>query len=458
MAARRRAVRLLAATTGLAALATGCAGAGGGGGGGGGDDGDGGSEEVSVIMVNNPQMEDLRTLTEDNFTADTGITVNFTVLPENDVRDSIATDFASQAGQYDVATISNYEVPFFAENGWLTSLDSYVEEDADFNQDDILEPIADGLRGADGSLYGQPFYGESSFLMYRTDVFEQAGLTMPPNPTWDEVAALAAQVDGVVPGMKGICLRGLAGWGQVFAPLTTVVNTFGGTWFDENFDAQVNSPEFVEATQFYVDLVLAHGEPGAANAGFTECLNAMTQGGVAMWYDATSAAGSLEAEGSPVAGNVGYVAAPVQETDSSGWLYSWAWGIQEASQNKDAAWEFISWASSQEYEELVAAEIGWARVPAGKRASTYENPEYQEAAGAFYEATRSAIESADPTDPGVQPRPAPGIQFVAIPEFAGMATQVSLGVSAAIAGQTTVQEALDRGQDLAQAAGDANKE
>ncbi len=281
---------------------------------------------------------------------------------------------------------------------------------------------------------------------------------MPEEPTWPEVAELAAQVDGVQPGMDGICLRGQSGWGQVFAPLTTVVNTFGGTWFDENFDAQVNSPEFVEATEFYVDLVTTHGQPGAANAGFTECLNAMTQGGVAMWYDATSAAGSLEAEDSPVKGQIGYVAAPVVETDSSGWLYSWAWGIQESSTKKDAAWEFVSWASSQEYEELVAEELGWARVPAGKRASTYENPEYQEAASAFYEATQNAILSADPLSPGVQPRPAPGIQFVAIPEFAGMATEVSLGVSAAIAGQTTVQEALDTGQQLAQAAGEANKE
>ncbi len=460
MTARRSAVTPVAVVAGFAITLAGCAGAGGGSSSGqAGPDASGGAgDSISVIMVNNPQMEDLQALTADNFTADTGITVNFTVLPENDVRDSIATDFSAQAGQYDVATISNYEVPFFAKNGWLVPLDTYVEADEEFDQEDILPPIADGLRGQDGSLYAQPFYGESSFLMYRTDVFDEAGLTMPENPTWDEVAALAEQADGVRPGMDGICLRGQPGWGQIFAPLTTVVNTFGGTWFDENFDAQVDSPEFVEATQFYVDLVTSYGEPGAANAGFTECLNAMTQGGVAMWYDATSAAGSLEAEGSPVAGKMGYVAAPVKETESSGWLYSWAWGIQASSDNKDAAWEFVSWASSQEYEELVAAERGWARVPAGKRASTYANPDYQQAASAFYEATEDAILSADPLDPGVQPRPAPGIQFVAVPEFAGMATEVSLAVSAAIAGQTTVQEALAQGQALAQAAGEANKE
>ncbi|MGQ7295856.1 ABC transporter substrate-binding protein [Quadrisphaera sp. KR29] len=457
MAARRRVLASIAAAAGLAVMTAGCAGAGGGSTSSSGESGGGGDRSINVIMVNNPQMEDLQKLTADNFTAETGITVNYTVLPENDVRDSIQTDFSSQAGQYDVATISNYETPFFSKNGWIANLDDYVAEDSDFDQDDILGPIADGLKGEDGSQYAQPFYGESSFLMYRTDVFEQAGLTMPEKPTWDEVAQLAAQVDGAQPGMKGICLRGQSGWGQVFAPLTTVVNTFGGTWFDEDWNAQVNAPPFVEATQFYVDLVQQHGEPDAANAGFTECLNAMTQGGVAMWYDATSAAGSLEADGSPVQGKVGYVPAPVRDTASSGWLYSWAFAIQEASQKKDDAWEFISWASSKEYEELVGEQIGWSSVPAGKRSSTYENPDYQASAQAFYEATENAISSADPNNPGVQPRPAPGIQFVAIPEFAGMATQVSQGVSAAIAGQQTVQQALDAGQPLAQAAADANK-
>ncbi len=162
------------------------------------------------------------------------------------------------------------------------------------------------------------------------------------------------------------------------------------------------------------------------------------------------AAGSLEADDSPVKGKIGYAPAPVVETDSSGWLYAWAWSIQEASTKKDAAWEFISWASSKEYENLVGTELGWSRVPAGKRASTYENAEYLEVAAAFAEPTKSAIESADPENPGVQPRPAIGIQFVDIPEFPDLGTQVSQDVSSAIAGKTSVEDALADGQQLAE--------
>jgi polyol transport system substrate-binding protein len=422
-----------------------CAGAGGGGSAGGGD-----ANSISVLMVNNPQMVDLQKLTADNFTKQTGITVNFTVLPENDVRDKISQEFSSQAGQYDVATVSNFEIPIYAKSKWVAPMDDFIKNDPGFDQADILKPMATSMTAEDGKVYGQPFYGESSFLMYRKDVFEAKGLTMPEKPTWQQVADLAAQVDGAQPNMKGICLRGQPGWGQLFAPLTTVVNTFGGTWFNQDWTPGVNAPEFKQATNFYVDLVKAHGENGAPQAGFTECLNNMQQGNVAMWYDATSAAGSLEADDSPVKGKVGYVAAPVVKTDSSGWLYAWAWGIQNASKKQDAAWKFISWASGKDYEKLVGTQLGWSKVPAGKRSSTYEIADYTAQAKAFAEPTQKAIEAADPNNPGVQPRPAPGIQFIDIPEFPDLGTQVSQDVSAAIAGQTTVDAALDKGQAAAE--------
>ena len=443
MARRARSGLAWAVATGVALSLSACAGWGGGGIGG------GGPNSINVLMVNNPQMVDLQQLTAEHFTKETGITVNYTVLPENDVRDKISQEFTSQAGQYDVASLSNFEIPIYAKAGWIAPMDDFIAADSEFDQDDILGPMTTSLS-SEGKIYGQPFYGESSFLMYRKDILEAKGVTMPERPTWQEVAEIAAKVDEAEPGMAGICLRGQPGWGQVFAPLTTVVNTFGGTWFEKDWTPKVNAPEFTEAVTFYVDLVRAHGERGAPQAGFTECLNNLTQGNAAMWYDATSAAGSLEADGSPVKGKLGYVAAPVVKTKSSGWLYAWSWSIQEASTKKDNAWKFISWASGKEYEELVGEQLGWSKVPAGKRASTYENPKYLEVAGAFAEPTREAIETADPENPGVQPRPAIGIQFVDIPEFPNLGTQVSQDVSAAIAGQTSVEEALDKGQQLAE--------
>ncbi|MEV6110463.1 extracellular solute-binding protein, partial [Streptomyces sp. NPDC051940] len=190
---RRAATTALTALTALGLLAA-CSGAGGDGG------GNSGGKSVNVVMVNNPQMVELQKLTAEHFTKKTGIKVHYTVLPENEVRDKISQDFSNQAAQYDVATISNFEVPFYAKNNWLLPLDDYVAKDAAFDQNDILAPMRESLTAEDGKLYGEPFYGESSFLMYRKDVFTEAGLTMPDKPTWHQVADLAAKADGARSG------------------------------------------------------------------------------------------------------------------------------------------------------------------------------------------------------------------------------------------------------------------
>ncbi|KOU70002.1 sugar ABC transporter substrate-binding protein, partial [Streptomyces sp. MMG1533] len=410
-----------------------------------------GGKSINVLMVGNPQMEDIAKLTKDNFTKDTGIKVNFTILPENELRDKVTQDIATQAGQYDVATIGAYEVPIWEKNGWLHDLGSYADKDTSFDKADLLKPMVQSLSGSDGKLYALPFYGESSMLMYNKSVMKAKGITVPEHPTWQQIADIAAKVDGAEPGMKGICLRGLAGWGELGAPLTSMVNTFGGTWFTKDWKAQVNSGGFKEATDFYVKLVKEHGESGAPQAGFTECLNALSQKKVAMWYDATSAAGSLEdPASSKIAGDVGYAYAPTVKTDSSGWLWAWSWAMPKTTKNADAASKFMLWASSKKYESLVGNKLGWARVPAGKRASTYALPEYQKAAASFGDITLKSIEGADPANPGIQPRPTVGIQYVAIPEFQDLGTKVTQEISAAIAGKTTVDKALDDGQKLAE--------
>lgn len=457
MRVRRRTSAALTALSMATVLVTGCGTTGGFGAGG----TSAGEHSITVLMVNNPQMLELQELTKEHFTEKTGIEVNFVVKVEQDMRDTASTEFANQSGIYDVATLSNFEIPYYAEAGWISDMES-IANDPEFDQDDILPPMTEALS-ANGKVYGQPFYGESSFLMYRKDLFEKHGLEMPPNPTWEQVAGYAAKINEAEPDMRGICLRGLAGWGDNLASITTVVNTMGGTWFDEDWNAQVNTGGFKKAANFYVDLVREHGEAGAATFSFPQCLNAMQQGKVAMWYDATSGAGPMEAADSPVKGKVGYVAAPHDQTENAGWLYTWAWAIQKASLHQEDAKEFVAWASSKEYEELVMADTehdtgGPANVPAGKRASTYENPEYLEVAGTFATPTMNAIKNARADDPGVQKRPYNGIQFVGVPSFTDFGTECAKQFSSAISGSKTTDAALDRCQALAQAYGDIQKE
>lgn len=413
----------------------------------------GGSKgSINVLTMDIAQMQQLKQLTKRHFTAETGITVNYTLLPENQSRARTDREFASQAGHYDVAIVGSYEVPIYSKNGWLAPLDSYVKADRSFDQDDMFPNLMASLTGTDGKTYAEPFYGEGSFLMYRKDLFRKVGLAMPRDPTWDQVASLAAKVDGTN-GAAGICLRGMSGWGQNLAPLNSVINTFGGAWYDMKWNAQLTSPAFKEAVQFYVDLVRKYGQPDAHRSGVLETLETFVAGKCAMMYDATALASSVEADGSAIKGKVGYVAAPHDKTEKAGWLWTWAWGIQNASKNKDAAWEFISWASSKDYQELVGTELGWIAAPAGSRKSLYANPEYQNAAAAWYrQEYMAATNSADPRNPGVSPRPYTGVQYVGIPEFAHLGTKVSQEISWTIAGRQSVDTALQKSQELAHAA------
>jgi sorbitol/mannitol transport system substrate-binding protein len=422
------------------------------------DDGESGGGSINVAIVDNPQMTDIADLTPELFTEESGIEVEYTILDEGTLRQVTTRDVAAGGQQFDVVMIGPFEAPQFGRDGHLVDLTPYAEDDEAYDLEDIIPSVREALS-YEGQLYASPFYAESSFLMYREDVLEEAGVTMPEQPTWEQVADIARRVDS--PDMAGICLRGKPGWGDLGASLTTVLNTFGATWWSANEDgsvgeAMVDQPEFREALQFYVDLIADAGQEDAASSSFNECLTQYLDGRVAMWYDATVAAGLLEADDSDVRGRNGFAPAPVQETDASGWLWSWALAIPQTSENVDIAWEYIAWATGPEYLQEAGRRIpgGWAAIPPGTRESTYDIPQYREAAAAFAEPTLDAIAAAPIDNPGTTPRPGlPGVQYVGIPEFQDVGNQCTEQFSAVIAGRSDIDAALENCQSIASSVG-----
>ncbi|MGV9298435.1 ABC transporter substrate-binding protein [Amycolatopsis sp. NPDC003676] len=442
----RKLLCLLAAT---ALLVTGCAGAG--------AIGTGGRTLV-VAIVSNPQMKDAISLKGEFEQANPGIKLKFVSLPENEARAKITASTATQGGEFDVVMISNYEAPQWAANGWLENLEPHMKATPGYDEADFIPSIRQSLS-YQNQMYAVPFYGESSFVVYRKDLFQKAGLNMPAHPTWQQIADFAAKLDDKQAGISGICLRGKPGWGESLAPFTTMANTFGGQWFDKDWNAKLTSPEFTQAANFYVNLLRDHGEVGASSAGFTECGTKYAQGNAAMWYDATSMTGTTEdPKSSHVSGKNGYVAAPVEKTQASGWLYTWSLGIPKVGKNKDDAWKFMAWMTNKEYAKKVGQTYGWNRVPPGTRKSTYEIPQYKEAAKAYAQPTLDGIAAANQQKTMVNPVPYPGIQFVGIPEFQDLGTRVSQQLSAAIAGQTSVADALAQSQKYAESVGKSYQE
>lgn len=405
---------------------------------------------LTIASVNNPDMVTMQELSTAFEEQNPDIKLEWLFLDEGTLRSRLTTDVATGSGAFDVVTVGAYETPLWAANDWLVSIDAlaeqYPDSAADYDFEDLL-PAITAINTYEDELYALPFYGESSFTMYNKRLFDEAGLTMPEQPTWEQIREFACELHDPQNGVSGIVLRGKPGWGDNMAPITTVVNTFGGQWFDAEGVPQIDSPEWNEAITFYRDLVNECGAPGVTGISFPEALQLMSTGQAAMWVDATVAAGFLA--GTDAGPDLAYALAPVGPVEKgNAWLWSWNLGIPSSSDAQEAAFKFATWATSKEYINLVAEEKGLAAVPPGTRTSTYENPEYAEAAP-FAPLVLQSIENATPTDATAEPQIAPGIQFVQIPEFQGIGNDVAQIVSEILSGGTSVEDGLARAQRLA---------
>ena len=407
---------------------------------------------VTVAVVSNPLITgQMIPLTESVFEKENpGITVKFATYTEGDLRAAIEKDVSTHSNSFNAVMIGPYEEPLFAKNGWLVDLTkTYTNSDPSYDASDLLPAVAKALS-YNGDLYSAPFYGESSMLYYNKSLLSAAGVTMPLHPTWAQVQAAAAKVNQ--PGkVAGICLRGLAGWGDNMAALDTVINTYGGEWYNKSWQAELDSPADTAAINFYVNLIKADGESGASNDSFNQLLTLYGQGKCAMWYDATVAATSIATTYPSVFAQTGYAFAPVDKTKSSGWLWSWSLGIPQGVSDQGAAWKWISWATSKQYDTLVGQKYGWSAVPPGTRTSLYSNPNYQKAAAAFANITLESINGTDPDHPTLNPVPYVGVQYVDIPQFETLGLSVGQQIAGAIAGTESVSQAISAAQSDASA-------
>jgi sorbitol/mannitol transport system substrate-binding protein len=412
------------------------------------------AKTISVAIVANGQMLDISKLTPSLFTSKTGIKVKYTILDETKLRQVTTRDVGSGGKAFDAVMIGPYEAPQFGAAGLLQDLTSQAKADKAYNYNDLIPAVRNALS-AKGRMYASPFYGESSFVMYRKDVLAKAGVKMPLHPTWQQVAKIARKIN--TPSMAGICLRGKPGWGELGAVFTTMLNTFGGTWWSAKANgqpdkAQVDQPAFKATLDFYAKLVQDAGEKDAANSSYNECLTQYQAGKVAMWYDATVAAGFLEAQDSPVKGKNGYAFAPVSKTKASGWLWTWALAIPKSSPDPTDAWKYIAWATGPQYLKAAGTRVkgGWAAIPPGTRLSTYRIPQYKKAARAFAATTLAAMKAAPINNPGTTKRPGlPGVQYVGIPEFQDVGNRCTQLFSAVIAGSIKDTQALSQCQRIA---------
>lgn len=403
--------------------------------------------ELNIATVNNGHMIEMQKLTHEFEKAHPDIKLNWHVYNEGSLRMRVIADIAAESGHYDVVTIGMYETPIWAKRGWLTQL----KPGSNYQVGDLLPAVRNGLS-YDGQLYAAPFYGESSMIMYRRDLVEKTGTRLEGRPKWEQIRTLASKMHDEENGVYGICLRGKAGWGDNMALISTIVNSFGGRWFDMNWHPQIDSKEWREAVTFYVNLLNDFGPPNSKQNSFNEILKLSREGKCGMWIDASIAASFIsQPDKSDVAQYWSFAQSPYQVTaKGANWLWAWALAIPKGTTKEAAAQTFISWATSSDYIKLVASYNGWANVPTGTRRSTYNNSDFINVAGEFAKAELAALNSADPIDNTLLPSPYEGIQFASIPEFTSIAGLTAQKIVEALEGNITVEQALRAAQKNAE--------
>lgn len=400
---------------------------------------------VTIGTVNNGDMIRMQKLSIEFEKAHPDIKLNWVVLEENVLRQRLTTDIATKGGQFDVMTIGMYETGIWAASGWLAPMDNLP---TDYDVSDIFPSVRDGLS-VKGQLFALPFSSESSMTYYRKDLLDKAGLVMPTQPTWEQVRDFAKVLNKPDEEQYGICLRGKAGWGENMPLVTTLANAFGARWFDENWKPEFTGKAWTDAINYYVDTLGKYGPPGASSNGFNENLALFNSGKCAIWVDSTVAGSFVtDSSQSKVAEQVSFAMAPKEVTDKgNAWLWSWALAVPVSSNSKDAAKDFVIWATSKQYSQLVAEKDGVAAMPPGNRSSTYANEAYIKAAS-FAQITLASLNKADPTNSTLKPTPYIGIQIVPIPEYQSIGTQVGKLISGALAGQMSVDQAMKSAQSI----------
>jgi multiple sugar transport system substrate-binding protein len=333
----RRTVAGLAGGAVLALAVTACAG------GSGAQDGE--VTDLTIVAANSPWTEGLKELTQ-AYEDETGIAVNIETYGNEQLNDNYKVKLNSQSKDFDIMTFQVQDVMReFSRNGWLTDMTEYVESDADWNWDDFQPAARDAVQ-LDGTVYGVPVMTERQVVYYRADLLEAAGLEVPT--TLDELEEAVATLNDPDNGMYGIAMRGAR------VPLVTQLSSFlysyGADFQDADGQSAIDTPEAVEAIEFYGDLLREYGPPGVTNMGWIEASALFAQGKAAFYIDADSQAYTfLDPDSSSVVDSVGFAQFPEGPAGSKFYnIVPWTVGINAYSEKKDAAWDFIKWVSNEE--------------------------------------------------------------------------------------------------------------
>ena len=349
---------------------------------------------LAVLMEGHPTTDGIQALLPE-FTEATGIEVELEVVPESDITAKMLLEFSSGSGRYDVVQNNIIFVPGFVEAGYIEPLDDLAAAAPDYLDKADFVPGYLNTNMLDDKLYGLPVYGESTFVMYRKDLFEEYGIAVPTSFT--EIAAAAKTIEEKSNGeITGITMRGAQGIHSVYV-WAGYLWGFGGEFINAEGGSALATPEAAASLDAFATVLRDYGPVGVANFGWEENRILFQQGKAGITLDATvNGAFNEDPEVSSIVGKVGYIPVPVETGTPLGGSSSLAVHslyISSASANKEAAWLFSSWATAKEQQ---IKSLALAPNSGVTSQAALDSEEFNSRYGAFKDAMIASINQGNP--------------------------------------------------------------
>lgn len=352
-------------------------------------------ETVTMLMASHPGTAAFQEIV-DEFTANTGVKVEFDVVEEGAMIEKQIAECGVQSDIYDIYMVAAEGVTRMAQTECAAPIEG-LDGLGDWYDYEDLEPAYRDLFDVNGTMYGVPFAGESVFLMYRKDLFEEYGKEVPA--TWDELLETAKWFSENVDGVDGVSFRARQGWEFTYQ-YSVFLFPFGGQIVDPATAADcptgqpsgcppaIDVPGSVAALE-YMTALKDYAPTGIESFSFPEAWQAFQTGKAAMLVEATAAASEIEDPSkSTVAGNVGYATLPEGPAGAFTGVWGWGLGLNNHSGNKEAAQAVIEWLTSRAASPSYVDAGG---VPS--RVSDFADPENQ-ATYPYYGAIGDALAQA----------------------------------------------------------------
>ena len=302
---------------------------------------------IHVAMVDEPRERSLKDMTSE-FEEETGIKVVIDLLGFEPLYNKLLVSSQAKTGEYDVMQPCYMYTHLWVSSGWSFDLTEWVKRDADWVWPEDIHPSQMDTHingGVKGKWYGMPMHSNATCFFYRKDIFQENGFSEPKN--WDEVVEIAKKINAkYAPEMYGITFMGKADV-QLGCEILSMLGAYGEYIYDKKtYKPTVNTPTGIKVFQLLKELT-KYAPPGVGAYALDENYNSFAQGKAAMTIAWTTGYTYFEDPAtSKISGKWEAMPCPGGGSVWGGWALQ----VSESSRHKEAAWEWIKWATSPKME------------------------------------------------------------------------------------------------------------